>query len=187
MRTPALFAIDPAARSGYAVLTIERSPRLLYFGVLDFKKSSHTASSLTREVLASCEAEHPNTLIERGVIEDQFMAVRKPKPGARDDKAKVIAQSAIKVARKAGRWEEAFSVHGIPFSYVHPQSWQSRELGKGSIKGRDLLKKQSVSKACGIFGLRSVSQDAADAILIGRYAAVQAAQKIGRGVRVAGV
>lgn len=182
-RTPALFSVDPAARSGYAVLTIEPAPRLLYFGVLDFKKSSNTATQLTKDVILLCEVDHPNVSIERGVIEDQFMAVRKSKDG----KTNVIAQSAIKVARKAGRWEEALSSRGIPISYVHPQSWQSKELGGGSAKGRDLLKKQSVAKAMGVFGLNSVSQDAADAILIGRFAAVNAAQKIQRGVRMAGV
>jgi len=187
-----VIAVDPGAKSGYAILTVEPSPRLLYFGVVKAKETS--VSRVLGDVIATLVREHPDvTRIERGVIEDQFLGFAKPKVvNGRPVKTNTaIPQSMKKVARVAGRWQEAFMSHDIPYvegdDDVHPQSWQSRELGTGSKKGRDALKKQCAEKVKGVFGLKSIPQDAADAVLIGRYRAIELATKIRQGVSIGGV
>jgi len=186
---PAIFAVDPGAKSGYAVVTCELSPRLLYFGVVKAKETSVTG--LVEGVLKCMAKDFPGVEIERGVIEDQYLGVvKRRKKGAKagEEERTMIPQSMKKVARVAGRWQEAFLRNGIPYREddddIHPQSWQSKELGTGSRKGRDVLRQQCAAKVAGLYGGGRVKipENADSAVLIARYRAIEVGRKLSQGV-----
>ena len=155
--TPVILAVDPGGTAGWAVMTVERNPKLVMWGVFKFQAQA-TPTALVSEILHEVGASGYKLVSVH--IEDQYVGVN--------------PQSALKVGRKAGRWEEAADVAKLPFSYINPQSWQHKTL-KGLIRGRS--PKRAARKAAAAMYARAawkcdLPEDAADAACMGRYAAI---------------
>lgn len=157
----AVLAIDPGATSGYAVLTIEPNPEILIKGTYRFGKTNDTPSWIVRDILRKMGSERDYFKIILAVIEDQYL----------DTTSKRNPDTLKKVARNSGRWEEACSDSSLSVEYVMASTWQARELGLSGVK-REIVKRAAKGKAEGIWK-QNFTADAADAALLGRYAAIQ--------------
>lgn len=161
----ALLSIDSAKHSGWAVVTIEAQPRLLLWDEFTFpgkrkKVSANTATSVVKAVTVAI-SERTEFDLALAVIEDQYL----------DQGVKRNVDTLKKMARTSGRWEEACLAHGIPVAFLLATTWQSAELGLRKAS-REMLKAVAISKASAIFG-EKLPGDAADAALMGRYAAIE--------------
>lgn len=157
MRT--LLAVDPGSISGWAVVSITLNPMLLVYGNANMSKGSPTTIIIER-ILSNAAVPPP----ERCVIEDQYL-----------DKN---VDSLKKLARSAGRWEEACISSGMTVDYVPAASWQRSELSAVRQIARKERKRMSIAKVHGIWGVRA-SEHIADAALLARYAAIHACYESG--------
>jgi len=154
-----VLAIDPGAVSGWALLTVGPSPEPILRGIFRFTKppkgQHDSPSALVRSLLeeAAVRCMH----IDRCVIEDQYL-------GENPDSMK-------KLARNAGRWEEAARVAGLRVEYVFPSTWQSAELGMRGATS-DVLRRAADAKAFGLWKLEA-PEHVIDACFIGRFVAVK--------------
>ncbi len=93
-------------------------------------------------------------------IEDQFV--------------KINPRAATQLAHQAGAWAEACRVAGWPVRFVPPSAWQAACLPRlrlQTTKARALL-------ACqGLWRLTDLCEHEADALLLGRYAAMEHARR----------
>lgn len=154
----AVLAIDPGAVSGWALLTVGPSPQPVLTGTLHVTKPAkhqpETPSALVR--LVAEEAAVRCITIVRAVIEDQYL-----------DKN---PDTLKKLARSAGRWEEALVAAGLPVEYLAASAWQSRELGMRGAR-REVLRRAADAKAFGMWQLEG-PEHLIDAALIARCVAV---------------
>lgn len=166
IRMEVIIGIDPGATSGWAALTVESNPRLLLVDSIKWPKPgtkkdlpANTPASVVESVISALgQSGH---VVVGAAIEDQYL-------GLNPDTMK-------KLARNAGRWEEAFRRLGISVQWVNPQTWQTKELGTSRI-GSAEVKRRCSMKVRGMWNVK-VRQDAADAAIIGRYAAVRHAYR----------
>jgi len=149
-----ILSIDPGTTSGWAILTVEAAPKLLTYGAIHFPKPRRGQFKTATEAIEEATKRAKGSIIQT-VIEDQFVSKN--------------MQSALKLARKAGRWEEASEHLGFPVEYVAASSWQSKELS--GFKRKD-LKKGAKAKVKGIWN-EDVSEHIADAALLGRWFALR--------------
>ena len=140
--------IDPGNRTGVAAVNTDGD--LVYSSVT-------TATTDLREVV--------DNLVSVGVtsvlVEDQYVAINK--------------SSAIKVARWSGVWIGLAIAYQLPHGIVHPQTWQRAELSCGVRTRREDRKAMSQSRCRALWNV-DMRTDEADAALIARWGAVQAAE-----------
>ena len=168
MKYEALIAIDPGARSGYAVLTIESSPRLLFADTANLKRynDDNSPSRIVELAMDKTINEHGYSLVS-AAIEDQFVG-------------KNFA-TAIKIGRNSGRWEEACRRLHMDVIFIKPASWQHAQLHGLLPPGRavkSVARKRAASQFVRIAYKQELPQDAADAACMGRYAAINATQRM---------
>jgi hypothetical protein len=72
--------------------------------------------------------------------------------------------SLIKLARKAGRWEEAACAHGLTYEYIQPSVWITAELGKGLRS--DQVAKMAKQKCQALYRVKDLSEHEYCAILM---------------------
>ncbi len=149
--TKHVIGIDPGAKSGWGVVTVGLSPRLLSYGGAEIDYDTRP-TDLMQNIMGSGFG--PCVV----AIEEQYVGVN--------------ARSALVTAHNAGRWIEAAAMCGCTPTLVNPQTWHSRELGM--TRPRDLVKRAAIDKVKGLYKIK-VSSDVADAILIARYCSVAVA------------
>ncbi len=163
-RDYAVLGVDPGSVSGWALMTIEASPRVIQCGKIEFRQPRRgeyrTASQCVQWALST-----PNH-VELVAIESQYL----------DSNPKRIG-SMIKLCRSAGRWIEAAEEGGLIHWEINPNRWQSAMLG--AKFRRDQLKKICRAVCAQRFGVTAGS-DISDAVLIGAYAAVELYHKTDR-------
>lgn len=154
----AILAIDPGATSGWAVVLVGSSPKLVWSGTFHFCTTPKGQPVSPTELVTylSREARAHGYPIQRAAIEDQYL----------DKNPNTLK----KLARSAGRWEEACAVAQVPCEYVAASTWQSRELGLRGAR-RDALRRAADAKAYGLWSLEGTEHQI-DAALIGRCVAV---------------
>jgi len=156
-----VLGVDPGKAGAVAAVSADPHPDL--WECLAWTSDDMTASTLLDRIAALT----PFPII--GVaVESQYVAVNRA--------------TTIRLAQRAGRWEEACRVRGIPFAFVPPSSWQAAELGLARTAQRGQLKKMAVAKVRGLFH-RTAVEHAADAILIARYASLEHQREQMRWVR----
>lgn len=140
------------------MLGLGPSPAPVMTGVLHVAKPGrHEFPSPSALVRSLCEAAAERSIVlVRAGIEDQYL-------GKNVDTLK-------KLARNAGRWEEALVAAGIQVEYVPASTWQSKELGLRGA-GREVLRRAADAKAFGLWQLEG-PEHLIDAALIARYIAV---------------
>jgi len=166
IRMDVIVAIDPGARSGWAVLSVEPNPKLLLSDSVAWPKPgtkkdlpANTVSAVVDSLLDTLRRfEH--TVVGVG-IEDQFLGVN--------------PQSMKKLVRNGGRWEEAWRRHGYEVEWVYPQKWQTAELGTARID-RSEVKRRCKVKSLNLWG-KKLKEDESDAAMIGRYLAIRCAYR----------
>lgn len=158
-----VLGINPASngnKGGFGLVTVEHHPMLIDWG--DYKIGQHhfdCATDLFTDTLTS-RLRDPSFDILDVAIENQYAGVNH--------------DSTIKLARGAGRMEEAAAYFGLDVTWVYPKSWQSKELS--GCRKRDELKKASCLKVKLEYGI-TTQHFAADAILIARYHAIELAME----------
>ncbi len=162
-----IIGIDPGATSGWAVLSVEANPQLVLYGSFVWPKPGTKkdipANTPSAKVEGMIEAmTQTGCVIVGAAVEDHYLSRSAPNP-----------DSMKKLARNGGRWEESFRRLGISVEWVNPQSWQSAELGTCRLD-RAEVKRRCARKVRGLWN-EKMGEDAADAALIGRYAAIRKA------------
>jgi len=167
MKHEALIAIDPGVRSGYAVLSIESEPRLLFAGTANLsRRDADNSPSHLVEVARDRTINEFGLSLVSGAVEDQFLG-RNP-------------ATAIKIGRNSGRWEEACRRLHMDVIFIKPASWQFAQLHGLIPPGRSVksaARKRAASQFCELAYHRKLPQDAADAACMGRFAAINATQQ----------
>jgi Holliday junction resolvasome RuvABC endonuclease subunit len=163
-----ILSIDPGAASpsGWAVLTIEPSPKLIAVGQGHLLKET-TTSIYTR--IREALAEKVSPLPTRAVIESAYLNLN--------------VRTAIMLGRAYGRWQEVCEANGMEVVEAQASQWQTAELtrrGRGRTTKRAARKAMSIAKAAGIWGGASWTEHQADAALMGRWYAIRSCY--GRGV-----
>lgn len=153
----AVIGIDPGAHAAAALLRLDNVPTLVH--TLDHRFDTVagariTATSLIKHMLD--KATLLNLRVVSAALEEQFVRLN--------------PRAALTLARSAGRWEEACVVHAIPVTMVEPSKWQSKEFG--TLLKRAAGKARSVER-CRYLWQAVLSEDAADAALIGRWHGIQ--------------
>lgn len=158
-----IFAVDPGVVSGWAVMTVEAEPQI--DGIPDKLNFTHKSLDLKRipsEVLLPKSIMANSFGIKMLVaIEGQYL----------DEGKRKNVDSLIKLARKAGRWEEAACAHGLSYEYIQPSVWITAELGHGLQ--RDQIAVLAKQKCEALYRLNGLSEHEYCAILIGRYVAIR--------------
>ncbi len=161
-----IIGIDPGATSGWAALTVELNPNLILSSSIKWPKpgaktdlSANTPSAVA-EAIVTTLGRSGHTVIG-AAIEDQYLSIN--------------PDSMKKLARNAGRWEEAWRRLDIPVAWINTQTWQSAELGTSRIKSAE-VKRRCEAKARGLWK-KTIAKHEADAAIIGRYFAVQVAYR----------
>jgi Holliday junction resolvasome RuvABC endonuclease subunit len=153
-RERAILSIDPGETSGIAAVSVGAVPRLLWVGSLQLDKET-PSSRVNRIMLKVSESVFA---ISTAYIEKQYVGTN--------------PHSALIISRRAGRWLEACLAAGLGVEWVSPQTWQSRMLA-GLCSGR--AKRKERKAACQHLARlrwgRSLSEDEADAAVMGAYAA----------------
>jgi len=164
----AVIGIDPGNQFGLAVVSVEAEPRLLHWfsDKLGLKRSKLPSFWVRAAITAVDTDSESRITITRAVIEDQYLP--------RGPRANI--DTAIKIGRNSGRWQEACEVHGISVEFIKPASWQHAQL-KGLLpNGARSTSKQrkvaAVSFCRGAWG-EVLSEDAADAACMARVVAVR--------------
>ncbi len=146
-----VLGVDPGKAGAIAAVSLNQYPDL--WECIPWATDDMTALALLDRIAALT----PFALV--GVaVESQYVAANKA--------------TTVRLAQRAGRWEEACRVRGVPFAFVPPSSWQAAELGLSRNAKRGQLKAMSMSKVRGLF--HPVKYDhCADAILLARYASLE--------------
>jgi Holliday junction resolvasome RuvABC endonuclease subunit len=157
-----VIGIDPGATSGWAVLTVELSPKLLISDMMTWPKkgTKKDVPANTPSGIVACIIDVMRRFghtVAGAAIEDQYLA-RNP-------------DSMKKLARNGGRWEEACRCAGIPVEWVNTAVWQSKELGTSKITSAE-VKRRCIVKAKGLWG-QKLNEHESDAAMIGRYFAIR--------------
>ena len=159
-----LLAIDPGQVSGWAVLTIEASPKLISTGKVDFTRPLPWDEGDPRIVKSASDVFVRIRVCTQGdtmAIEDQYL----------DRGAKENVDTLKKLARNAGRWAEAAAHRGMRVRWIPPITWITKELGKGLRRQQiEILARQKVDT---LYGADNRSEHENAAVLIGRYAATE--------------
>jgi len=161
-----VIGIDPGATSGWAGVTVEHNPTLLLFDAMAMPKpgTSKDIAFNTPSAIAGRLIDDFRRLghtVVAAAIEDQYLS-KNP-------------DSMKKLARNAGRWEEAWRRLGIPVEWVNAQVWQSAELGTSRIDSAE-VKRRCAMKVLGLWR-KKVGKHSADAALIARYYAIRMAYR----------
>lgn len=163
-----IFAVDPGNISGWALMKVEAEPKPLARDKLDFGKKDHfdRINVAFRAFSYACEdrwgiMKNPPLV----AIEGQYL----------DEGNRRNVDSLIKLARKAGRWEEAACAHGLTYEYIQPSVWITAELGKGLRS--DQVAKMARQKCEALYRVKDLSEHEYCAILIGRYVAIREYRK----------
>jgi len=160
----AILGIDPGVKSGWAVVTYERQPRLLGYGTHVLPDAAEDVTPVRMEtgrierarVLASVEGGR----VIGAFIEDQYVGVN--------------FRSSLKTPRRAGRWELACQLAGIHPQWIMPATWQEATLHRFMQRGRAKRteRKRAAQQYCeAIFGVH-LTQDEADAAVLAAYGAM---------------
>ena len=162
-----IFAVDPGIVSGWAVMTVEAEPKVSEYGNIKFQNkkfdyySASDAMSRTKRYFETSKDSYDNTDIKLVAIEGQYL----------DEGNRRNVDSLIKLARKAGRWEEAACAHGLTYEYIQPSVWITAELGRGLRS--DQVAKLAREKCEALYRVRDLSEHEYCAILLGRYVAIR--------------
>ena len=147
-----VIGVDPGATTGLAIVTapgLHRGEVRLYGHLVgkDIRPSQWMAQIL--HDLGASEV--------RVAIEEQYVGVN--------------AHTAVILAQRAGRWQEAADAAGVPWEMVLASKWQPAMLaGMLGSRTRAELKRASVTVARMRWGVE-LKPDAADAALIAAWAA----------------
>lgn len=155
--TAAVIGIDPGAHSAAALVSIAPAPAILSIIEHTFAAKRHaynTPSAIIAALLADAAAQ--GLTVAGAWLEGQFVGPN--------------VASALSLARSAGRWQEACAVSGLPCTIVESSAWQARELREWRTIGT--TKRAAILRCAGIWRV-AVSEHAADAALIARYAAIE--------------
>lgn len=153
----AVIGIDPGAHAAAAILRLDNAPTLVFSLTQRFDTvagAKVTATALVQRLLE--EAGTRGLTVLSAALEEQFVRLN--------------PRSALTLARWAGRWQEACAVHGLPVTLVEPSAWQSKEFG--TILRRAAGKDRAMQR-CRYLWQATLSEDAADAALIGRWHGIQ--------------
>lgn len=161
-----VIGIDPGATCGWAGVTVETNPNLVLFDSVTLPKMgtkkdipANTPSAVAEALIATLG--RFDQTVEVVAIEDQYLSVN--------------PDSMKKLARSAGRWEEAWRRLGVRVEWVNAQVWQSAELGTSRINSEE-VKRRCKMKVLGMWK-KEVPEHAADAALIARYTAIRLAYR----------
>lgn len=162
MAEACVIGVDPGAHSAAALLTVCADPAVIAVHVFNSAAKNPKFPHLTAVIreLLSVAAVTGHALIGAW-IEGQFVGEN--------------AASALSLARSAGRWQEACAATGVTAYIVEPSTWQSKEL-QGWRRAGTTTKAAAIQRCAGIWRLNLV-EHAADAALIGRWAAIEAWQE----------
>jgi len=163
-----IFAVDPGVVSGWAVMTVEAEPLLESHKTINFTKKDEFGrmTACWQAISYSCEdrwgmMKNPPHV----AIEGQYL----------DEGNRRNVDSLIKLARKAGRWEEAACAHCLTYEYIQPSVWITAELGRGLRS--DQVAKLARQKCEALYRVSGLSEHEYCAILIGRYVAIREYRK----------
>lgn len=157
-----IFAVDPGNVAGWAYIPVDADPKPKEIGKTEFSKSPLISAAGCIEFFCTLSINNPE--YERHfhvVIEGQYL----------DEGSKRNIDSLIKLARKAGRWEEAACAHGLTYEYIQPSMWISAELGRRLRHNQ--IAKLAKQKCEALYGVKGLSEHEHCAILIGRYVAIR--------------
>ena len=162
-----IFAVDPGTVSGWAVMTVEAEPKSEIVARVNFKNGyPQTAFAMVGACLPyKIDPKFYNKMPAHVAIEGQYL----------DEGNRRNVDSLIKLARKAGRWEEAACAHGLTYEYIQPSVWITAELGRGLRS--DQVAKLAKEKCEALYGVSGLSEHEYSAILIGRYVAIREYRK----------
>jgi len=144
-----LIAFDPGNKTGYAVFEVNCNITLLAQGNFQFKDFSAVGT-----IIELFEMYKPSIC----VVEDQYLSAN--------------FNSAKKIIEKTSAITALAYVFGLIVHRVHPKTWQSKVLkgfGFNIFTKRQNLKEYSKKICTLLYGITPVSNDVADAILIGHY------------------
>lgn len=150
--TQTVISVDPGHVSAIAVLTVEPNPGLLFSAEQNFSLKKRLYANHIEMMTRAVESAMPGSVV---YIEGQFFK-RNPR-------------GLITLVRSSGMWELAATYLGLKSEYVQPSEWQSAELVG---RYRRQLKAVSECKVKALYGV-TVSDNVADAILQGRFAAIR--------------
>lgn len=163
--TKTIFAVDPGIVSGWAVMTVEAEPKPQSIKKIDFSKNDefNRVAMASHAFSYSCTdrwgmMKNPPHIV---AIEGQYL----------DEGNRRNVDSLIKLARKAGRWEEAACAHRLTYEYIQPSIWITAELGKGLRSNQ--VAKLARQKCEALYRVSGLSEHEYCAILIGRYVAIR--------------
>ena len=159
----AVVGIDPGNQFGLAIVTIAAEPKLLYHFTdkLTLKRSRLPTDYLNEAIARTFDTAQ----LAAAVIEDQYLP--------RGEKANV--DTAIKIGRSGGRWEEACKVQEIPVEYLKPATWQHRQL-KGlirSVHAKSAQRKAAAQMFAKMAWRQVLGPDSADAACMARVVATR--------------
>ncbi len=165
MATRAVLGIDPGNTSGWAVVTVERVPRLVMHGIYKLRGASRRQAAAqavtpTQHIGSIVDELSGEVRLEHAVIEDQYSSPKNLRSG-------------IKIGRSSGRWVEACAAHGLEASFIEASKWQHRILKK-LLSGRTATSKQRKRAAQTLVKLRwqiELPPDSADAACMALYEA----------------
>ncbi len=146
---PNIISFDPGRNTGWAQLTRGPSPQLIASGEIRVRQDEAIDfDPVLNDALHSSVG---------GAIEAQYVGVN--------------PDSAIKLARIAGRWAGICLRHGLWVRWINPSVWQRAALGVSPRAKRAERKRAAVAVAHGLYGVDK-GPDVADAIMLGRYCAI---------------
>lgn len=145
-----ILAIDPATTSGWAVLSIGMAPRLIDHG----HRRTKTGALIT--FIGELVTLHG---IRRAITERPYYN-------------RVNAKTTIDHAALCGYWQMALDHHDVPWLDVPASQWQGPTIGGGARSDRKKAAQRLVKQVYHV----DATQDEADAILLGRWAAIEIAR-----------
>ena len=161
-----IFAVDPGNVSGWAVMSVEAEPKLKNEGQIDFSSNKRkTAKDVIDFRRSEAILDDELAICPHVAIEGQYL----------DEGSKRNVDSLIKLARKAGRWEEAACAHGLTYEYIQPSVWITAELGKNLRSSQVAVMAKQKCEA--LYDVSGLSEHEYCAILLGRYVAIREYRK----------
>ena len=157
---PGVISVDPATKSGWALVTAEARPDLIATGILDMRRKNHRSHVEVVQSIQDTAKQH-HVVIIGSVVEDQYLH------------EKVKNWNTMKVvARNSGMWAGAleFCLGSQP-AYVQASVWQSKVLKGIRSKGRPSREdlKRAAQAFCKLVFKAELTQDEADAACLGFY------------------
>jgi Holliday junction resolvasome RuvABC endonuclease subunit len=162
-----VLGIDGALTSGWAVLSVEASPRWIGSGVLrgtnDDKRRRNILDLFTT-------LDSPDYGVRLVALEGQFLDTSSLT-------AQRISQRAVwQLRRVLGWYEMACTLTHIPCETVQPDEWRAAVFGRAFVKGlpRERLKALAVQYVAAQYRIVASRHDEAEAVCIAYYAALRA-------------